>query len=216
MMSYKIIKRLFDIVGSIVALVLHLPMIVISSILIFLWDRKTLWADYPDRVGMDGKPFKMYKFRSMIVGAHEMIQFDPKYRKVRSEWVVQEKLPISKDPRITPIGKIIRRMDIDEIPQFFNVIKGDMSIVGPRPYFVEQLKKYIKKYPTVGKRFDIIKTVRPGITGLWQVEGRNRNSIEKRFELEEEYVNNMSFKNDLLILFKTPIEIFKHIIKGEQ
>jgi lipopolysaccharide/colanic/teichoic acid biosynthesis glycosyltransferase len=121
-----------------------------------------------------------------------------KYKK--NDW----KLSANEDPRITPIGKFIRSTSIDETPQFINVLKGDMSLVGPRAYRLEELNEYAKKYPKTQKYIDIIRSAKPGITGLWQTSGRNELNFEQRAKLDANYIKNRSFRQELYILLKTP------------
>lgn len=216
-MFSKILNRIFDILFSLIFIILLSPIFLILSILIFLFDRGPIFADNNVRIGKDGILYKMYKFRSMIPNAHELIQTDPKYSDLKKKWIIQDKLSVNSDPRITPIGKFLRRTDLDEIAQFLNVLKGDMSIVGPRPWFVPELTRNLKKYSRFKtKMFKDILSVKPGITGLWQVSGRNRNTIRRRFELDLEYVRRKSFRLDLKIILKTPFVILKQIIKGDE
>ena len=184
------IKRIMDIVGSIVAIILFSPIMLLVAILIKLTsDGPVLYSQ--ERVGLHNKKFKMYKFRSMEVQ-------QPKEEKVA--WTVRD------DPRVTPIGKIIRKTSIDEFPQFFNVLKGDMSLVGPRPerpYFVEQFKEEVPRYMVKHQ-------VRPGVTGWAQINGyRGDTSIEKRIECDLYYIENWTLAFDIKILFLT---IFKGFI----
>jgi lipopolysaccharide/colanic/teichoic acid biosynthesis glycosyltransferase len=118
-----------------------------------------------------------------------------------SDW----KLPLEEDPRITPIGKFIRKFTIDEFPQLFNVFIGDMSLVGPRAYREEELQEYSKKYPQSQGHIDDLRQIKPGITGLWQTSGRNELLFEKRAELDSYYARNLSFRQDMRIILKTPL-----------
>jgi lipopolysaccharide/colanic/teichoic acid biosynthesis glycosyltransferase len=146
----------------------------------------------------------MYKFRSMYFGDNDerlKKNYPELWRKYKeSGW----KLPMNEDPRITPIGKIIRSLTIDEFPQFINVLKGEMSLVGPRAYREEELQEYEAKYPHTKTYIEDIRSVKPGITGLWQTSGRNELSFEQRARLDSCYVRNMSFRQEILILLKTP------------
>jgi len=114
---------------------------------------------------------------------------------------------MSEDPRITPIGKIIRASSIDEFPQLVNVLKGEMSLVGPRAYREEELQEYEKKYPNTKKYIDDIRSVKPGITGLWQTSGRNELNFEQRAKLDSKYIRNQSIRQELLIILKTPMSM---------
>jgi undecaprenyl-phosphate galactose phosphotransferase len=149
-----------------------------------------------ERIGRGGKPFNCYKFRTMYRNAdqrlQEILESDPQ---LREEW--QKSFKLKNDPRITPIGKILRKTSFDELPQFWNVLKGDLSIVGPRPVVKEEINQYfgVKAYK--------ILSVRPGITGLWQVSGRSDTSYETRIHLDEKYVDNHSLLLDLKLVLKT-------------
>lgn len=184
------LKRCIDIAGSIAAIVIFSPIMLITAILIkFTSEGPVLFSQ--DRVGLHNKQFKMYKFRSMEV---------QQPREERGAWTVQD------DPRVTPIGKIIRRTSIDELPQLFNILKGDMSLVGPRPerpFFVEKFKEEIPRYMVKHQ-------VRPGMTGWAQINGyRGNTSIKKRIEYDLYYIENWTLAFDIKILFLT---IFKGFI----
>ena len=127
---------------------------------------------------------------------------------IRKEWQIYQKL--KKDPRITPIGQFLRKTSLDELPQLWNVIKGDMSLVGPRPYvfFGKKSKFKAELYSLYGKEIETILSQKPGLTGLWQVSGRNNLPLEKRIQLDLEYVKKCSLKEDILILAKTIPEVF--------
>jgi lipopolysaccharide/colanic/teichoic acid biosynthesis glycosyltransferase len=146
----------------------------------------------------------MYKFRSMYTGDNDKRlkeNYPQLWKKYKDAgW----KLPMSEDPRITPIGKIIRATSVDEFPQLLNVLKGEMSIVGPRAYREEELQEYEKKYPQTKKYIDDIRSVKPGITGLWQTSGRNDLNFEQRAKLDSKYIRNQSIGNEITIICKTP------------
>ena len=146
----------------------------------------------------------MYKFRSMYTGDNDKRlreNYPELWKKYKDAgW----KLPMCEDPRITPIGKIIRSTSIDEFPQLFNVLKGEMSLVGPRAYREEELQEYEKKYPQTKKYIDDIRSVKPGITGLWQTSGRNELNFEQRAKLDSKYIRNQSISQEIKIIFKTP------------
>jgi lipopolysaccharide/colanic/teichoic acid biosynthesis glycosyltransferase len=198
------IKRIFDILFSVVVLIVLLPLLLICSLTIFLTDRKEIFVKEPLRLGRNGE-FKMYKFRSMIPNAHSEIESNPKYKELKKKWQEKDgKLKLSEDPRITWIGKIIRKTDIDELPQFLNVLKGDMSVVGPRPMYQAEVNRYLKVYPDGKKYIKQILKIRPGITGIWQVSGRNGISFEKRIQLDAKYSKDINLLGDLKILLKTP------------
>ncbi|HNR53173.1 MAG TPA: sugar transferase [Candidatus Dojkabacteria bacterium] len=198
------IKRIFDILFSAVILIVLFPLLLICSLTIFLTDRKEIFVKEPLRLGRKGE-FKMYKFRSMIPNAHSEIESNPKYKELKKKWQEKDgKLKLSEDPRITWIGKIIRKTDIDELPQFLNVLKGDMSVVGPRPMYQAEVNRYLKAYPDGKKYIKQILKIRPGITGIWQVSGRNGISFEKRIQLDAKYSKDINLLGDLKILLKTP------------
>ncbi len=200
----KFTKRLLDIFLSIVLLVIFLPIIVLISFLIKLDSKGPIFADVPERVGQNGKRFKMYKFRSMIVNAHYLLRNDPKFKKLYEEYK-KSSYKLKKDPRVTKIGKFIRKHSLDEIPQLINVIKGEMSIVGPRAYYPDELEDQLKKYPHTKKLLKKVLSVKPGITGLWQVNGRSEINFDKRIAIDYQYAENVSLINDLKIIIKTPL-----------
>ena len=198
------IKRIFDILFSAVVLIVLLPLLLICSLTIFLTDRKEIFVKEPLRLGKKGE-FKMYKFRTMIPNAHSEIAKNPKYKELKKKWQSKDgKLKISEDTRVTKIGKILRKTDIDELPQFLNVLKGEMSVVGPRPMYQEEVDRYIKKNPNGKKYIKQILKVPPGITGIWQVSGRNDISFEQRILLDAKYSKEINLARDFKILLKTP------------
>lgn len=180
------LKDVFDKLFSLILLIILLPIFVIISILIKL-DSKGPVFFIQERVGKDGKTFKLIKFRTMIVGAEE---------KTKGTYIDE------KNPYITKVGKFLRRWSLDELPELINVLKGEMSLVGPRP----TLKYQVEKYNEFQKKRLLVK---PGITGWAQVNGRNRISWEERIKLDIWYIENWSLILDLKILFKTVFEIFK-------
>jgi len=201
------IKRGFDILFSLVVLIVLLPLLLICSLAIYLTDRKKIFVKEPLRLGKKGE-FKMYKFRTMIPNAHSEMIKNPKYKKLKKKWQSGDgKLKLSEDPRVTKIGKILRKTDIDELPQFINVLKGEMSVVGPRPMYQEEVDRYIKRNPKGGKYIKQILKVSPGITGIWQVSGRNEISFEQRILLDAKYSRTINLARDLKILLKTPFVV---------
>lgn len=185
-------------------LAIFFPLLIAVAIIIKLTSNGPLFADTPKRVGKRGTPFFAYKFRSMIVNAHKLLRTDPKYKSALKELEQGGNYKIKRDPRVTPIGRIIRKHSIDEIPQLFNVLKGEMSIVGPRPYYQEELVKQQEKFPgTEGYVKEMLK-VKPGITGYWQVTGRSDVAFDKRIEMDAYYAKRRSVLLDILILLKTP------------
>jgi undecaprenyl-phosphate galactose phosphotransferase len=152
------------------------------------------------RIGKDGKPFMMYKFRSMVYNAEDLLKELLKDEQHRNDWVKNQK--IEKDPRITPIGIFLRKSSIDELPQILNVLKGDMSIVGPRPLVEGELEDH------GGSK--LYWKVKPGITGWWGSHGRSDVSYDERLELEYYYIRHLSFKLDVICFFKTITTVIRH------
>jgi len=196
---YNTIKRIVDVIGAIVGIILLIPITIGIAI------AKTIVKDQgpiiytQNRIGKDGKIFKMYKFRSMVVGADEILEkYLAENEEARKEYKINKKL--KNDPRITKIGKFIRKTSIDEFPQFVNVLKGDMSLVGPRPYLQREIDD-------IGDYYPYIVAAKPGITGLWQVSGRNEVDFEERLELDKEYYAKRNMKIDLQILVKTVLKV---------
>lgn len=202
-MFYEITKRTIDIIGSIFLLVLFSPILLATTTAIKLTSPGPIMADTPKRVGRKGKLFYPYKFRSMILNAHLLLRKDPRFMKLYSEYK-KSSFKLHKDPRITKVGKLIRKHSIDEIPQLLNVIKGEMSIVGPRPYYPDELVQQQQRYPQTQKLVKEVLSVRPGITGFWQVSGRSEVNFDKRIEMDAFYARKKSIFFDILILLKTP------------
>ncbi len=202
-------KRLFDLIFSSLFLSLFSPLFLLISLLIKATSKGPIfYKSY--RLGRGGKVIECWKFRSMYQDAdvrlHSLLASDPSLQK---EWEMFQKL--KQDPRITPIGYYLRKTSLDELPQFWNVLKGDLSLVGPRPptlmgpphHFLEEI------HLLYGNKTNTILSVRPGITGLWQISGRSNISFSKRCEIEEEYALHHSFFQDVVILIKTiPVVLF--------
>lgn len=201
---YYFLKRIIDIFGSLFLIIIFSPVMIVTAIGIKLTSPGPVFADIPKRVGKFGNPFYPYKFRSMIPNAYELLRKDPKFKKAYKEQQTSGNYKIKNDPRVTPIGKFIRKHSIDEMPQFFNVLKGEMSIVGPRPYYPEELEKQQNIYPLTKKLVEEMLTVKPGITGFWQVSGRSEVNFDKRIEMDAYYARRKSIILDILILLKTP------------
>jgi len=200
---YTILKRAIDIVGSLILAILFLPISILVAIAIVFDSPGPVFADTPMRVGKDGKPFKLFKFRSMIVNAHVKLRTDPKLRKLYQEYK-RNSYKLREDPRVTTVGRFIRKHSLDEIPQFLNVLKGDMSLVGPRPYYADELVEQQRKYPHTKDLVHVVLSARPGITGYWQVSGRSEVNFDKRIKLDSDYVLKRSLFLDLFILLKSP------------
>lgn len=200
---FIIFKRTIDVVGSLILLILFSPIMLITMILIKISSPGPIFFRQK-RVGKNSRQFWMYKFRSMYTGDNDKRlreNYPDLWKKYKeSGW----KLEMSQDPRITPIGKKIRSLTIDEFPQLVNVLKGDMSLVGPRAYREEELQEQEKKYPKTKKYIDIIRSAKPGITGVWQTSGRNDISFEQRAKMDAGYIKKESFLDEILIILKTP------------
>jgi lipopolysaccharide/colanic/teichoic acid biosynthesis glycosyltransferase len=199
----KYTKRLIDIIISIFLIILFSPISIITAVFIKLDSKGAVFADVPERIGQYGKKFKMYKFRSMINNAHKLLRTDPRFNNLYKEYK-RGSYKLKSDPRITPVGKIIRKHSIDEIPQLINVLFGEMSIVGPRAYYPDELQNQQKKYPKTKNLVRRVLSVKPGITGLWQVSGRSEINFDKRIALDAKYVDNISLWKDLAIMLRTP------------
>jgi len=200
---FNFVKRSIDICSSILFLTVFSPLLIVIAILIKLTSPGPAIFTQ-DRVGQGNRQFKMFKFRSMYIGDNDKFLRE-KYPKLwekykKSDW----KLPANEDPRITPIGRFIRATSIDETPQFLNVLRGEMSLVDPRAYRDAELNEYAQKYPNATQNIATIRTAKPGITGLWQVSGRNNLAFEQRAELDARYIKNRSLRQELLIILKTP------------
>ena len=198
---YEITKRIMDIISSIILMIIFSPIVAFVVLAIKINSKGPILADTPERVGRNGNLFKMYKFRSMIQNAHELLRENPKYAKFYEEYK-KGSYKLKDDPRITIVGHVIRKFSLDEVPQLMNVLKGDMSLIGPRPLRTF----YLPLYNDLQKcRHD----VRPGITGWAQVNGRNAISWTNKFEYDISYVHNISFALDLKIFFFTIKKVFK-------
>lgn len=197
----KIFKRLIDILGGIVGTIVLIPLTIGIAIanLICKDNGPIFYSQY--RMGKNGKLFKMYKYRSMVVGADEKLKkYLEENEEARKEYKKYKKL--KHDPRVTKVGEFIRKTSLDEFPQFINVLKGDMSLVGPRPY-LEREKEDMNGY------YKYITTFKPGLTGLWQISGRSDVDFATRIDLDMQYYYNHSLNGDIKILFKTAMKLVK-------
>ena len=198
--SAQLMKRIMDVLLTLIGGFLILPIILTVSFLIKVDSPGKIFYGNK-RVGKNRDSFLCWKFRSMRQNADEVLNtYLAKDLKLKQEWEKNQKL--KDDPRITKIGKFIRKWSIDELPQLWNVLKGEMSLVGPRPCFEVQLQRY-------GKNQDLYTRVKPGITGLWQISGRNTLSFDDRVKLERHYVSNWSIWLDIYILAKTIMVVLK-------
>lgn len=200
---YELTKRLIDIVFSSILIVIFSPVIVLVSIAIKLDSNGPVLADTPERVGKAGRLFKMYKFRSMVQNAHEILRENPEFAKLYEKYK-KDSYKLKDDPRITKVGHFIRRHSLDEVPQLFNILKGDMSLVGPRAYYPDELKGQQEEYPKTRDSVKIVLSIRPGLTGYWQVSGRSEINFDKRIEMDAKYVRKRSILYDIWIILKTP------------
>jgi len=200
----KFTKRFLDIIFASVLFLFFSPIYIITAIFIKFDSPGPVLADVPERVGENGKKFKMFKFRSMIINAHYMLRTDPRMKSLFKEYQ-RGSYKLRKDPRVTKVGKFIRKHSIDEIPQLINVIKGEMSLVGPRAYYPDELENQQKKYPHTKSLVKKVLSLKPGITGLWQVSGRSEIHFDKRIAIDANYVDNISLWGDLKIVFRTPL-----------
>lgn len=206
-MFYDLIKRAVDVFGSLTALIIFSPVILIFAVLVKVTSQGPIFYK-PIRVGKGGRLFKMIKFRSMYmykingktVHAQEYLEKTPKLKKEYQE----NSFKLTNDPRVTPIGKILRRLSIDELPQLINVLVGDMSLVGPRAYQPDELAHQQKVYPKTIKYVKLILKTRPGASGPWQVSGRSFINFDKRVEMDAAYVQKRSNFYDIWIIIKTP------------
>jgi len=199
----RYIKRIIDIIGALVGILIFTPVMAAVSVFIkVVSPNGPILADIPDRVGKDRKPFRFYKFRSMYPNAHELLKKDKDLYKKYVE--NNYKLSTDEDPRLIRGGGFLRKSSIDEFPQFFNVLKGEMSLVGPRAYYFDEVEDQLKRFPEGKNYIDKAMSVKPGITGLWQVSGRSDIGFLDRLKLDAEYADNVSLVYDLKIILKTP------------
>ncbi|WP_202128559.1 sugar transferase [Paenibacillus dendrobii] len=192
---FWVIKRIQDVCLSLLGLILLSPLLILITILIKLEDTKGAVIFAQTRVGKNGKTFKMYKFRSMVRDAETMLG-----KLMEQNEVSGAMFKMKNDPRITRVGRFIRKTSLDELPQLFNVLKGDMSLVGPRPPLPREVDDYTS--------YDMMRLwVLPGCTGLWQISGRNHVGFQEMVELDLEYIRNQSLMKDIVILCKT-VKVF--------
>lgn len=191
-------KRLVDIVGSIAGLLLLTPILLLVSSFYLFGDNKGPIIFKQSRIGKNGEKFDIYKFRSMVIDAEEKLNSDEYLLKkyINNNY----KLEPSEDPRITKFGEFIRKTSLDELPQFFNILKGQMSLVGPRPVIEKELEEY-------GDQVEKFLSVKPGVTGYWQISGRSNIGYPERVDIELYYIDKASFKLDLNIMCLTVIHV---------
>ena len=199
--GYRLIKRIVDIIGGLVGIIFLIPITMVLYIVnLFSKENKGPLFFEQLRIGKNGKEFRFYKYRSMVMHADEKLwKYLNSNPEAKEEYKKYKKL--KNDPRITKIGKFLRKTSLDEFPQFINVLKGDISLVGPRPYLYREKED-------MGKNFDTIITVKPGLTGYWQVNGRNDVDFEERTRMDVEYIKDRSLWLDFKILLKTVLKVF--------
>lgn len=203
-MFYDVSKRIMDIFGAIVGIVLFSPLLIIGALYVKITSPEgPIFADIPVRSGKDGKPFFMFKFRSMYPGAHERMLADP----VLSKKYRENGYKLDPDPRLIPGSWFLRKSSIDEMPQFFNILIGQMSLVGPRPYFINELVEQAERYPEAKNYVEELKKVKPGLTGPWQIGGRSELPFVERARKDAEYAKKRSLLYDLWIILKTPLAV---------
>lgn len=194
---YIKIKRVIDVILASVALILLSPLFAIIAIAIKIDSKEPVFFAHK-RIGKNGKIIKLYKFRSMVINAEELIKsFTPEQMKE-----YKENYKLTNDPRITKVGKFLRKTSLDELPQLINIINGDLSIIGPRPVVADELEKY-------GVNKDKFLSVTPGLTGYWAANGRSNTTYEQRMEMELYYIDNLSLKMDIKVFFKTILSVLK-------
>ena len=194
---YIKIKRVIDVILASIALILLSPVFAIIAIAIKIDSKGPVFFAHK-RIGKNGNIIKLYKFRSMVINAEELIKsFTPEQMKE-----YKENYKLTNDPRITKVGKFLRKTSLDELPQLINIINGDLSIIGPRPVIADELEKY-------GTNKDKFLSVTPGLTGYWAANGRSNTTYEQRMEMELYYIDNLSLKMDIKVFFKTILSVVK-------
>jgi lipopolysaccharide/colanic/teichoic acid biosynthesis glycosyltransferase len=197
---YLPFKRILDILFGIIGTILTIPFILIIKVFYVLNKDYSSIFFIHKRIGKDGKEFKMYKFRTMVPNAEEVLKEMLKDKKYLNEWKEYHKF--ENDPRITKVGGIFRKLSLDELPQFINILKGDMSLIGPRPLIQEEVNDYKNKKK-------ILLSIKPGLTGWWACHGRSCTSNKQRQDLELYYVKNCSFILDIKAFFLTIVKVLK-------
>ena len=200
MWTYDQQKRALDIVVATGVFILFLPIWFIVPLLIYFDSGRPIFFAHK-RVGKNGKEFSLYKFRTMVPNAEEILH---KQNKRLLEEFKKGDWKIQNDPRITPLGRVLRSLTIDEFPQLFNVFRGEMSMIGPRAYVRKELDEQTHKHPATAAFIPHILSVKPGITGPWQTGGRNEVPFTVRAQMDAQYAQHLSIWNDLIILLKTP------------
>ena len=193
-----IVKRAIDVIGSVFLLIAVSPLLILISLLVALDGGPVLFRHA--RVGRNGRYFYCLKFRTMMLGAEQCLkEYLEHHPNAQSQW--QSACKLDFDPRITPVGQFLRSSSLDELPQLFNILRGDMSLVGPRPITNDELNRY-------GDSIEHYLAVRPGLTGPWQISGRNDVAYADRVALDRNYVHRLSIIDDVMILLRTPAAVF--------
>ena len=200
---YQFLKRIVDIIGSLIGIILFSPIMIFVSVYVWVVSPGASVIINNKRVGKNGKEFHFYKFRSMIPDAQKWLESQPELFKKYKE----NNYKLDPDPRLIKGGKFLRKYSFDELPQFFNILKGDMSIVGPRAYLKFELKEQQEKYPQPADDIKTMLTAKPGLTGLWQISGRSSVGFVERIKMDAEYARNRSIFYDILIIMKTPLVV---------
>lgn len=194
---YIKVKRVIDMILASIALILLSPLFAIIAIAIKIDSKGPVFFAHK-RIGKNGNIIKLYKFRSMVINAEELIKsFTPEQMRE-----YKENYKLTNDPRITKVGKFLRKTSLDELPQLINIINGDLSIIGPRPVVADELEKY-------GVNKDKFLSVTPGLTGYWAANGRSNTTYEQRMKMELYYIDNLSLKMDIKVFFKTILSVVK-------
>jgi len=202
---YDLAKRGIDIATAIACLILFSPIMLVTAVYIKLISPGPVFADIPERVGKDSKKFRMYKFRSMIANAHDyLLQHPDLYAEYK-----RNSYKLENDPRVIRGGNFIRKTSIDELPQFINILKGDMSLVGPRAYFPFELRDQQKVFPESRPYVEQLLKIKPGLTGPWQVGGRSQINFVERAKMDAGYATRRSILYDLHITLKTPLAVLQ-------
>jgi undecaprenyl-phosphate galactose phosphotransferase len=195
----RLSKRALDIIGAATLLALLSPLLAVITLLVRKDGAQVLFGHR--RIGAQGRQFRCWKFRSMVPNAEdvlrEVLERDPE---ARAEW--EKDFKLRNDPRITPVGRFLRSTSLDELPQLINVLMGEMSLVGPRPIVADEIVRY-------GAAFHDYTRCRPGITGIWQVSGRNDTGYRQRVQLDQHYARRSSFTGDIAILLRTPVAVLR-------
>lgn len=197
----KLVKRIMDIIGGFLGTLILVPLTFVIYIANLIEKDRGPIFYMQKRIGKDGKIFTMYKYRSMVVNADKKLnRYLKENEEAKKEYEQYKKL--KEDPRVTKVGNFLRKTSLDEFPQFINVLKGDMSLVGPRPYLRREKKD-------MGESYKTITSVKPGVTGYWQVNGRSEKDFKERTSMDIDYIHDQNLWFDIKIIIKTALKIFK-------